>query len=84
MLESQRLDEDGELRLALANLGVSLLVGLAAAAGRALGGCAVNQDCLNLTSTSSNPGDRPYVGYVNGSVPADIVYPGPNVGPPVA
>jgi hypothetical protein len=38
MLESQRLDEDGELRLALANLGVSLLVGLAAAAGRALGG----------------------------------------------
>jgi CrcB protein len=39
MLESQRLGEDGELRLALANLVVSLLVGVAAAAaGWALGG----------------------------------------------
>jgi fluoride ion exporter CrcB/FEX len=34
MLESQRLDESGEVRLALANLGVSLLVGLAAGGGR--------------------------------------------------
>ena len=39
MLESQRLGEDGELRLAVANLTVSLLVGLAAAAaGWTLGG----------------------------------------------
>jgi CrcB protein len=39
MLESHRLGEDGELRLALANLAVSLLAGVAAAAaGRALGG----------------------------------------------
>ena len=39
MLESHRLGEDGELRLALANLAVSLLVGLVAAAvGWALGG----------------------------------------------
>lgn len=39
MLESQRLSEDGEVRLALGNLAVSLLAGLAAAAvGRALGG----------------------------------------------
>jgi fluoride exporter len=39
ILESHRLGEDGELRSALANLTVSLLVGLAAAAvGRALGG----------------------------------------------
>jgi CrcB protein len=39
MLESHRLGEDGELRLAAANLAVSLLVGIgAAAAGWALGG----------------------------------------------
>jgi fluoride ion exporter CrcB/FEX len=39
MLESHRLGEDGELRLAGANLAVSLLVGVAAAAvGWALGG----------------------------------------------
>jgi CrcB protein len=39
MLESHRLGEDGEVRLALANLAVSLLAGVAAAAvGRALGG----------------------------------------------
>ena len=39
MLESHRLGEDGELRLALANLAMSLLAGVAAAAlGRALGG----------------------------------------------
>lgn len=39
MLESHRLGEDGELRLAAANLVVSLLVGVAAAAaGWALGG----------------------------------------------
>jgi fluoride exporter len=39
MLESQRLGEDGELRLAVANLAVGLLVGVAAAAaGWALGG----------------------------------------------
>jgi CrcB protein len=39
MLESHRLGEDGELRLALANLTVSLLVGVAAAAaGWTLGG----------------------------------------------
>jgi CrcB protein len=39
MLESHRLGEDGELRLALANLAISLLAGVAAAAvGRALGG----------------------------------------------
>jgi fluoride exporter len=39
MLESHRLGEDGELRLAGANLTVSLLVGLVAAAvGWALGG----------------------------------------------
>ena len=38
MLESHRLGEDGELRLALANLAVSLLAGVTAAAiGRALG-----------------------------------------------
>jgi CrcB protein len=38
MLESHRLGEDGELRLALGNLAVSLLAGVAAAAvGRALG-----------------------------------------------
>jgi CrcB protein len=39
MLESHRLGEDGELRLALANLVVSLLAGVAAAAaGWTLGG----------------------------------------------
>jgi CrcB protein len=39
MLESHRLGEDGELRLAAANLTVSLLLGVAAAAaGWALGG----------------------------------------------
>jgi hypothetical protein len=39
MLESHRLGEDGELRLALGNLTVSLLAGVTAAAvGRALGG----------------------------------------------
>jgi CrcB protein len=39
MLESHRLGEDGELRLALVNLTVSLLAGVTAAAvGRALGG----------------------------------------------
>jgi CrcB protein len=39
MLESHRLGEDGELRLALANLAVSLLAGITAAAvGWALGG----------------------------------------------
>jgi fluoride exporter len=38
MLESHRLGEDGELRLALGNLAISLLAGVAAAAvGRALG-----------------------------------------------
>ena len=38
MLESHRLGEDGELRLALANLAVSLLAGITAAAvGWALG-----------------------------------------------
>jgi CrcB protein len=39
MLESHRLGEDGELRLAAANVAVSLLLGLGAAgAGWALGG----------------------------------------------
>jgi hypothetical protein len=82
MLESQRLDEGGEVRLALGNLGVSLLVGLAAGGGRpgARGLChesGLPQPHLYFVES----GDRLYVGYANASIPTGIVYPGPNVGP---
>ena len=51
MFETQRLGEDRQVRHLVANLAVSLVAGVAAAAlGRWIGGAAVTEDCLKLTT----------------------------------
>ena len=51
MFETQRLGEDRQVRYLAANLAVSLVAGVAAAAaGRWIGSAPVNEDCLKLTT----------------------------------